>query len=179
MGRSLTLAFHWLTLGVLIVLGGCQKMPDPYTPAAQRKTIEDYPRLTPVVNMWDPYAQSHFVQDISETLTGGWRWCQQRPTVRVPVVSNRNLKYSIDFAIAEGTLKDTGPVTMSFYVNDHLLDRVRYAVAAQEHFEKAVPSDWVTAGSDAILAAEIDKVWTSKENGTRLGFILTRIGLVR
>jgi hypothetical protein len=162
---------------VAMVLCGCQKMPDPYAPATTRKPIEDYRRLTPVVNMADPDAQSHFLRDISDTLNTSWRWCEQRPAVRVPVGSNRNLKFSIDLALAEATLKDTGPVTLSFYVNGHLVDHVRYTLPGKYHFEKAVPPDWVAPESDAILEAEIDKLWVSKDNGSKLGFILTRIGL--
>ena len=43
--------------------------------------------------------------------------------------------------------------------------------------KKAVPEEWLTPGADAMVGAEIDKVWISKEDGARLGFIITRIGL--
>ena len=38
--------------------------------------------------------------------------------------TNQGLHYTIDFSIAEATLKTTGPVTLTFLVNDHALDSV-------------------------------------------------------
>ena len=167
---------------VAIVLGmsACQNMPEPYAPPVQRQPLEDLrPRFVPVIDMAAADARKHFVQDISDKLEGSWRWCQQRPAVTVTVPSNEKLKYTIDFTVPEATFKDTGPVTLSFYVNDHLLDRVRYSKPGPLHFEKQVPAGWITPAKDNILAAEIDKMWVSKEDGSRLGFILTRIGLTQ
>jgi hypothetical protein len=69
-------------------------------------------------------------------------------------------------------------VTLSFFVNDHLLDRVRYATPDRRHFEKPVPAEWLPPGQDVTLAAEIDKVWTPSQPGAApLGFILVALGL--
>lgn len=158
-------------------LCGCQNMPGPYAPPVQRPVFEEYqPEFVNIVNMGDPDAPAHFVQDISNKAEGSWRWCGQRPTVIVRVKSAEQLKYTIDFAVPEATFHDTGPVTLSFFVNSHLLDRVRYTAPGQLHFEKAVPPDWVTPRQDTLMAAAIDKMWVSKD-GVRLGFIITRIGL--
>ena len=37
-----------------------------------------------------------------------------------------NLVYTMDFSIADTTFKDTGPVTLTFFVNDHMLDSAHY-----------------------------------------------------
>ena len=132
-----------------------------------------------MVNMTDGDAEAHFVQDISNVAEGNWRWARQRPTVKLKIRTNENLKFTIDFSIAEVTLKDTGPVNLSFYVNDHLLEKVPYAMPGQMHYEKPVPPEWVEPGKDVTLAAEIDKVWIAKGDGAKLGFILTRIGLTQ
>ena len=156
-------------------------MPEPYAPPVQRQPFEDYRpyRVARIVQMSDGDATVHFVRDISDKLEGSWRWTQQRPAVRVRVRTNEHVKYTIDFTLPEVTFRDTGPVTLSFFVNDHLLDRVPYQSSGPLHFEKPVPAEWVAPDQDAILAAEIDKMWVSKEDGTRLGFILTRIGLTQ
>jgi hypothetical protein len=173
-----------LRFGAIIVAGcvsACQNMPEPYAPPVQRPGFEEYhPEFVNMVNMGDPDAPAHFVQDIANQAEGSersWRWCQQRPTVKVRVKSADSLKYTIDFAVSDVTFHDTGPVTMSFYVNQRLLDQVRYTAPGQLHFEKLVPSGWVTPSQDTVLSAAIDKTWASKERGVRLGFILTRIGL--
>lgn len=154
-------------------------MPEPYAPPEQRQTFENFRpyRVTRVVEMSDGDAAEHFVRDISGAGTANWRWVGQRPTVRVMLRSNQDLIYTIDFTIAGATFQDTGPVTLSFYVNDHLLDKVRYTSFGPHHFEKKVPADWVETNKEATVAAEIDKVWVSKDDGAKLGFLLTRIGL--
>lgn len=170
--------------GVSIVAAGlcaCQNMPGPYAPPVQRPIFDEYhPEFVNIVNMGDRDAPEHIVQDISNLIEGperSWRWCGQRPEVKVRVKPAGDLKFTIDFAVPETTFRDTGPVTMSFYVNQHLLDRVRYTAPGQLHFEKLVPPGWVTPGQDTVLAAAIDKTWGSKDRSERLGFILTRIGL--
>jgi hypothetical protein len=163
---------------------GCQDLPESYPPPVQRPLFDpDRPRYSTMVNMEDPGADRRFVQDIAGQEAGqgdgGWRWTGQRPTVKVRPESNQGLKLFIDFMLPEVTMKDTGPVTLSFYVNGRVLDRARYTEPGVKHFEKPVPADWVTPGQETIVAAEIDKVWVAKQDGARLGFIVVRMGLAR
>jgi hypothetical protein len=161
------------------ILCGCGNLPEPFAPPAQRPLFEAPPEAARVLNMADADAESHFVQDISADLSGySWRWTGKRPAIRLHPNSKQALVYSIDFAIAESTFQQTGPVTLSFFVNDHLLDRVRYATAGRRRFEKRVPAEWLVLGEDATLTAEIDKLWTPAQTGaTPLGFILVGLGL--
>src|SRR5437879_3567505 len=101
-----------LVVAAAVGLGACQNMPEPYAPPMQRQPFENFPPHR-IVNMGDPDASAHFVQDISDKLEGNWRWCQQRPTIRVRSRSNENLRYVIDFSLPEVTFRDTGPVTLS------------------------------------------------------------------
>jgi len=163
-----------------LALCSCRSLPQEYPPPEQRPSFEGY-RLPAgrIVNMDDPDAALHFVRDISPGLAANWRWTDQRPAVRIRVRAVENLKYTIDFTLPEATFKDTGPVTVTFTVNDHALDHVRYAAAGSRHFEKAVPADWIALNKDAIVGVEVDKPWISKEDGVHLGLILTRIGLTQ
>jgi len=153
-------------------------MPAPYAPPEQRQPFENFApyRIHRVVNMADGDAERSFIQDIGGS-GGSWRWTGKRPEVRVFLRTNQMLHYVIDFAIVEATFKDTGPVTLSFFVNGHVLDRITYKASGSQHYEKAVPEDWVEAGKDATVGAEIDKVWISPGDHAALGFILTQIGL--
>jgi hypothetical protein len=56
---------------------------------------------------------------------------------------------------------------------------VPYKASGEQHFEKAVPAEWIEPGKDTLLAASIDKVWVAPADGAKLGFILTRIGLTQ
>ncbi len=163
-----------------LALCACREAPDAYPPPEQRPSFEGYKLPDArVLNMDDPDAAMHFVRDISPGLAANWRWTDQRPAVRIRVRSLENLKYTIDFTLPQATFKDTGPVTVTFTVNDHVLDRVRYAAAGTRHFEKLVPSEWIAINKDALVGAEVDKPWVSKEDGVRFGMILTRIGLTQ
>jgi hypothetical protein len=164
-----------------LFLSACQNMPEPYAPPVQRQPLPDFRpyRISAIVNMSDEDAGGHFIRDISPLGTVSWRWTGKRPTVRVRIRTAERLRYTIDFALPETTLQATGPVTVSFFVNDRVLGRARYRRAGSQHFEKAVPAGWVVADQDVALGAEVDKVWVSPEDGTKLGLVLVRIGLTQ
>lgn len=128
-----------------------------------------------MVNMSDPDAPDHFVRDIGGLEASSWRWTQKRPTVKIPIPAAKALKYVIDFAIWDGTVKNHGPVTMSFFVGDKLLDKVLYRTPGVKHFEKPVDPAWIENLTETEISAEIDKVHVSSDGG-KLGFILTRMG---
>jgi hypothetical protein len=161
-------------------LSACQNLPDAYAPPEQRPRFDtSAPRATRIVEMSDPDAPFHFVRDISPTLMANWRWTGQRPAVKVRVRDLEPFVYSVDFTLPDITMHDTGPVTIAFLVNDRVLDRVHYEKPGYQHFEKPVPAGVLAANQDAILGAEIDKMWSAPQDGAKFGFILTRVGLVR
>ena len=161
-----------------LFLCACQTMPDAYAPPVQRLPFENVrPYRSPrFIMMADGDADFRIVRDIPAHAEGVWRWTGQHPTVRIPEGPNRDLRYVMDFALPNVTFASTGPVTLSFYVNDHLLDRVRYTTSGSKHFEKAIPPDWLEEGKEALASAEIDKVYTAQDDGVRLGFILVGMG---
>jgi hypothetical protein len=165
----------------MLIASACRNVPAAFSPPVQRQPLEDFRPygVSVVVNMSDEDAPTHFVKDITSVSAPTWRWTGKRPTVRVRVRDSQNLRYSIDFALAEATLLKTGPVTVSFLVNDKVLDRVRYARAGNQHFEKPIPAGWITAGEDTTVGAEIDKLWISPNGGPNLGMILVRIGILQ
>ncbi len=126
--------------------------------------------------MFDDGASVHFLSGILPP-ANGWSWTNQRPMVKVKTHGTQNVHYLIDFSVPDVTFKETGPVTIRFLVNDHVLDSVRYDKPGPQHFEKDVPAEWLKPDSEERVGAEIDKVWVSKTDGARLGFILNRIGL--
>jgi hypothetical protein len=162
-------------------LGACQNLPEPYAPPEQRHPVEaprPY-RIDRVINMSDDDAPAHFVRDISPVLADSWRWTGKHPAIEVNLRANDGVRYVIDFTLPEVTFQATGPVTLSFYVNEHELGSVRYAEPGDKHFEKPVPQEWIPIGRKSTVAAEIDKTWTGPTDGNQLGFILTRIGLTQ
>ena len=163
---------------VSLVLHACENATRFYAPPVQRPALDGFRpyrvvRIVDVSDDVDPY----FVSDITGMSGGSWRWTRQRPTVRVVLPKTNDLHYLIDFTIYDRAFRDTGPLTISYFVNDRLLDTIRYEMAGLHHFEKAVPAEWMQPGMDATVAAEVDKPWIDPETGEKLGILLFRIGL--
>ena len=167
---------------LLLSLCACQRLPEAYPPPEQRQSVvgEDMVRASMMVNMNDPNAKSHFVKDISATLEGAtWRWTGKRPTCKTLLVKTTGLKYVVDFTLWKGNMEQTGPVTVAFFIGDRLLEKVRYQHPGYQHYEIAVTPDWIQTADETIMAAEIDKLYVSPEDGLTLGFILSKMGFER
>ncbi len=171
-----------LLLILCLWLAGCTSIPDTYAPPVQRKPLTG-PEPSPIghfVTMSAPNAEAHFVRDVSRTLEGGaWRWVFEHPEFIFRLPSTRHLRFSMDFAIPEMTFRQRGPVTISIFINGHLLDKTRYERGGQLHFEKPVPPEWLRTDIDNVVAMEIDKPWIAPEDGKKLGFILTGAGFIQ
>ena len=166
----------------LLLLTGCANIPDSYAPPVQRKPlggIEPNP-IGPFVNMGDLNADGYIVKDVADGAeAGSWRWARRRPELRFFLETADNLIFKADFSIAETVLRETGPVTVSIFVNSQPLDVLKFAEAGEKHFAKPVPATLLRAKSMNFVAMEIDKVWVSKTDGAVLGFILTRAGFTQ
>ena len=131
--------------------------------------------------MNDPNADAHLLRDISHFAEGGggWRWAGPRPRMRFYLETTHNLRLTLDFYIAEVTFKETGPITLSFLINGHLFDKVRYVGPGEQHYEKPVPEPLLRAGEENLVEIEFDRVWTSPDDGAKLSILLVRAGFVR
>lgn len=170
-----------LVVGLTALLSACQNMPEPYAPPEQRQPFEHFRpyRVSQVIDMSDGDVDAHIVSGIAPSGNPSWRWTDQRPTVRVLMRSVEHLYYTIDFTLPGVTFEQTGPVTVSFYVNDHLLGSEHYTAQGNQHFEKEIPDGWVEVDQPATVAASVDKLFVSSDDGSKLGFILSRMGLTQ
>jgi hypothetical protein len=158
----------------------CVTQPEIYAPPAQRRPLDQeiLVRTAPVLDMGDPNSERYFVSDIARgAQQASWRWTGPRPTVKLALRSVSNLRYFMEFTIPDVTFKDTGPVTITYYVNDHELDKGRYDSPGAKVFDKPIPPGFLKPMDVNTIAAEVDKPWLSKNDGQKLGFILSRIGL--
>jgi hypothetical protein len=175
-------AFRLYILLLICILIGCVNIPDSYAPPVQRKPLggtEPNP-VGHFVQMGDLNATAYIVKDVADGAeAGSWRWARKRPELRFFLDTVDNLSFKVDFSIAESLLRETGPVTISVFINGHPLDVLKYSEAGEKHFDKPVPVNFLRAKSMNIAAMEIDKVWVSKSDGAVLGFILTRAGFTQ
>jgi hypothetical protein len=164
-----------------VLLCSCERFPDSYPPPEQRHPM-DGPNPDPstmVVNMSDPDAASHFVKDIQNVGGGSWRWTDQQPTLKIITFTTDQVSLKVDFTLWPVALQQTGPVELSFFVNQRLLDKVRYTTPGYKHFQKLVPPDWLTTDVESTVSITIDKMFVGPEDGVRFGFILSSVGFVQ
>jgi hypothetical protein len=170
-----------LVCAPVLIASACRNVPGPFAPPVQRQPLADFRpyRASAIVDMSDEDAKTHFIQDFSSKATPMWRWTAKRPAVRVRMRTSGEIRYTIDFVIGEAMLRDVGPITVSFFVNDIVLGKIRYVRDGVQHFEKAIPAGLVTEGQDVTVGAEIDKTWVPPEGGPAVGIMLMRIGLTQ
>ena len=166
----------------LSLLSGCANIPDSYAPPVQRRPLSgaDPSPIGHFVTMSDPDADAYIVRDVSQSAeAGAWRWTRKRPELRFFLDTIEQLNFKADLSIAETTLRETGPVTISVSINGNLLDTIHYADSGEKHIDKPVPAKFLRPKSVNFAVLEIDKVWVSKTDGAVLGFILIRAGFAQ
>jgi hypothetical protein len=166
------------TLSLFVVSAGCARGPQPLPAQRQLLAPIRLDQVGPFVAMNHPYATLYFVNDISASLSAGqWRWTGKRPALRFRVPVRERLSFAADLAVPELTMRQTGPVTIKFAVNEIPLDTVRYDTPGAQHFQKPVPAAWLKLDGENIVSAEIDKLYHGEDHKD-FGFILVRAGFV-
>jgi hypothetical protein len=160
---------------------GCGDVTISYAPPAQRPVLtgeDPEPGLGRLVRMSDRNAALYLVRGFRPADPGTPdRWADQHSQMRFFLLSVDRLKFAMEFALPEATFKTTGPVTLSFAINGHLLDSVRFDHPGQLEFTRAVPADSLRANQQNVVSIDADKVWIS-EDGARLSFVLGSAGFV-
>lgn len=157
-------------------------MPDTYRPPIERKPMlgGNDSDLREFIAMSDPDAADHILNGISDKVeAGAWRWTWERFTLKFALPDTAERKLLIEFTIPAETFNETGPFHISYSVNGHLLDKVRYDSPGEKRFEKAIQADRLRANAENIVAAELDKVYVAEPDQKKLGVILKRAGFVR
>jgi len=129
------------------------------------------------MEMGDPRADDCIVRDVSPTIEGaGWRWTHLDPTLRFYLKRTEHRVFMMDFTIVAMAFQQTGPVTLSCYINDKLLAKVNCSRPGDYHLKRPVPASWLHTGDPNYVRAVLDKVWTAPADGARLGYVLLRAG---
>jgi hypothetical protein len=153
-----------------------------YSPPAQRPPLtgdDPEPGLGRFVRMSDRNAARYLVSGFREAEAGApGRWADQHPRMRFFLLSAGRLRFTMEFAIPASTFRITGPVTLSFAINGHPLDTMRFDHSGQLEITRAVPPAWLHANAENLVAIDSDKVWVSPEDGARLAFVLGSAGFI-
>ena len=135
-----------------------------------------------LLEMSGPGVSWHIVKDIDTDPAGPsnlWRWTKQNPTVKILAATTQGLKLAIDFTLWDVAFRQTGPVELTFVVNGHTLDKIRYRTPGEKHFEKPIPADWLVTDVESKISISIDRLYIAPQDGAKFGFILSRIGFSR
>jgi hypothetical protein len=165
-----------------LLLTACVRQPETYAPPMQRQPVLDGQAVRApkrVVSMDDPEADAYIVSGLPKGERGQWRWAGKRPTVRLYVTGTAGLSFVADLSIADATFKDTGPVTLTYFVNGAPLTSTRFDRPGRQAIQHPIPPALLKPNGDNELAIEIDKVWIAPEDKAPLGFILASVGLSR
>lgn len=175
--RNSVIRASFLLLASLF-LCSCEYDAESYAAPPQRPALEDPERWERIVHMTDVDAPEHFVADVFEPLAANWRWTGKRPVLRLRAPEHAHLQFHMDFAIPEQVVKATGPLTLTYLVNEHVLDRRQYTAPGEYTFERDVPAEWIS-GDGTTLGAEIDKTYSEKNSARAYGVLLIALGLKR
>jgi hypothetical protein len=127
--------------------------------------------------MDDPRSAECIVSDVSTTIEGGiFRWTYLKPTLQFHLDAYERQRFVMDFSVVERTFRDTGPVTLSVYINDRFLAAVLCSHPGDYHLERSVPASWLKGADPIIVKAILDRVWVAPADGARLGYILLAAG---
>lgn len=154
----------------------CVARPDSYPVPEQHQVFVDGQLSDPefvVASAKD--SAKFFVRDVQTHDAGLWRWTGPDPELQFTLSSTSDRKLVYEFVINETTYKDTGPVTIQFFVNDHLLSRERYDSPGSKKFEKPVPKEWLDGKEKTRVRAKIENTWRGAD-GVLLGILLKRAG---
>ncbi|MGJ5813304.1 hypothetical protein [Paludibaculum fermentans] len=158
------------------VLAGCSRNPQ-FAPLPEQLAAVEAPDPPPrpcFAAMSEPRVKDFIVNDISGS---GWkRWTAARPTVRCTLPRDGQWLAAFDFEVAEATLRDTGPITLTFEVNGQQVGSLRCDHAAGYQFRAPVPKG---LGPTLTLTAIVDKPWVSPGDGAPLGVLLTAAGFLQ
>ena len=173
MTRSLTLPLLSLAL-----CAACTRPPESFPTPQQRVPLTVPPpgTLGYFVSMADPNADAYLVKDVADRGPGTWRWAYEHPVLRFLVPDVPHLKFALVFSLPERTLRQTGPVTLTFTINGKLLDRLRCEKPGEQFYAHDVPPGMLRPNAINLVAIDPVPVWVSKDDGGRLGFILSRAG---
>ena len=162
-----------------LVLAGCSAPPLEYTVPPQHSLVQGTEQLSyaEYVRSTDARADLHIVKDISTT-PGPWRWTNAAPELRLLVNSEHGRRFRAVFTIHDATFRDTGPLTIAFLINGHLLEEVRYETLGDKTFEKAVPPEYLRAHEENRASMVIRNPWRAPLDGALLGVLWREAGFV-
>jgi hypothetical protein len=169
-------------LGVLsaiaVLISACISTPESYpVPPQHRPFRPQVLTSTEFVGVGASDMSQFIVRDIQAADPGVWRWTGAEPELQFILQSTSDRTLIYEFVVHETTFKDTGPVTITFLVNQRVLAREHYDKPGEKKLEQPVPEDWLQIGKPVRVAARVENCWRAPD-GAILGILFKRAGFV-
>jgi hypothetical protein len=103
-------------------------------------------------------------------------WTLDAPQLKFALKPSVAYAYRVRFYLPGQTFEKTGPVTIRFYINDRLLDQVRYNLPGQQIFREPVPPKWIPSNGFTVVKMEVANPYIAPADGAKLGFLLQSAG---
>jgi hypothetical protein len=103
-------------------------------------------------------------------------WTLDAPELKFWLSSNQDRVFTAKFKLSSDTLKQTGPLTIDYFINDRFLERVRYAEEGDHTYQRAVPAGWLRTGDYTIVKMQVRNPYVSPTDGVKLGVLLVSAG---
>ena len=158
---------------------GCSREPTVYAPPIQR-LLPAAPDKIPIgrfVKMNDWNVDDYIVGGLQNQTEGdGWRWTHEAPELRFLLDRTAGLKFVLDLGLPAFNFQQTGPVTLTFFINGKMLDKVSYTTPGDRRYEKRVPATLLKTGEFTLVRILVDPPWVSPSDKAKLGFVLHHAG---
>ena len=167
---------------LVLLLSGCpSNEPELFTApgGASEATVEPGEFLS-TLYVADPRATPQLLKGFHVLEQGAWRWTEKVFAVALkppPVVPGQEVNVELTFSIAEASISQLGPLTLTATLNGSPAGSETYGQAGDYIFTKPVPAD--VLASEAIEAVfELDKVLLPTGSDVReLGVIAVSVAL--
>lgn len=103
-------------------------------------------------------------------------WTLDAPQMKFWLSSTRDRFLTMSFSVAQATFQQTGPLVIDYFVNDHLIERVRYATDGDQTYRHAVPAGWLRTDDYTIVKMQVRNPYIAPADGAKLGVLLVSAG---
>jgi hypothetical protein len=154
---------------VLAAAGGADKLP----------CLPDMAEIGPSVEIHGQGQEKQLLHDIGNPAAGEeWVWTFERPALVFSVSRRPGVKFRMELEVANATLRKTGPVRITFWLNGRLLAKRLYDSPGKYVIEQEVPLELLREDGVAIIETTQDKHYVAKDDGQTLSYLFHAAGFL-
>jgi hypothetical protein len=166
-------------LAAAIVLSNCKERPEyvRLPPQYQSSFHNDFLPNLPLLTMGTNITEENAIEGVYGT-NNDWPWSNDHPSFVCFLKGPGPWQFALHFATVKTTLRDTGPVTITVWINDMPFSKFVVSEATVAEYTRNVPAEMAISGAVRV-ALTIQPFWTSPKDGQRLGILIRSIGFRR